>query len=66
VLKAKGKEITHQDNSGSSPITYKRQTQFRQMVRNGVTMETVVETVEQGQKTLMMMLEVVPEQRLTV
>jgi hypothetical protein len=61
VLKAKGKEITHQDNSGSSTITYRCRTQSRQMVQIGVTTETVAETVEQGQKTPMMMLEVVPE-----
>jgi hypothetical protein len=65
VIKAKGKEIAHQDNYGISPITYRRQIHSRQMVQTRVTTETVVETVEQAKKTPMTMLEVVPEPETT-
>jgi hypothetical protein len=41
VLKAKGKEITHQENCGNSVITYSHRTQPRQMVQTGVTTETL-------------------------
>jgi hypothetical protein len=65
VLKAKGKEITHQENCGSSVITYSRRTQPRQMIHTGVTTETLAETVEQGQKTPMTTLDLVLEPELT-
>jgi len=65
VLKAKGKEITHQENCGNSVITYSHRTQPRQMVQTGVTTETLAETVEQGQKMPMTTLEVVPKPELT-